>query len=160
MKDRHKIGPETGEVSSSQDLTQKTPKDQNSGHIEPSALLFFVLNTSNFGFHPALEILLWNFALIVIFKENYKKVSPSSFAILSCFETGSVYVALALLEFTVKTRPAQNSERAPCLCLQATGIKGIGHHTQQYQLSSLHSLVTFSIFYPKKPEENSKKEAE
>lgn len=39
------------------------------------------------------------------------------------FETGSLYIALAVLEFMVQTRWASDSQRSSCLCLSSSGIK-------------------------------------
>ena len=41
------------------------------------------------------------------------------------FETGFLYIALAVLELTLRTRLALNSE----ICLPSAGIKGVRHHT-------------------------------
>ena len=44
------------------------------------------------------------------------------------FETGFLCVALAILELTLQTRLASNSERLTCLCLPSPEIKGVHHH--------------------------------
>ena len=50
---------------------------------------------------------------------------------LLVFEKGSLYIALALLEFTMETRLAMNSQRTACLyLLNNTVIKGVHHHAQ------------------------------
>ena len=43
-------------------------------------------------------------------------------------ETGLLCVALAVLEFTLKTRLASNSTTCLCLCLPSAGIKGLYRH--------------------------------
>jgi hypothetical protein len=43
-----------------------------------------------------------------------------------CFETGFLWIALAVLELTLYTRLASNSE----IRLSAGNIKGVHHHTQ------------------------------
>lgn len=42
-----------------------------------------------------------------------------------CFETGSFYLAMTILEHAVQTRLGLNSKRSVCLCLQRAGLKGI-----------------------------------
>jgi hypothetical protein len=44
-------------------------------------------------------------------------------------ETGSLYIALTVLELTKQARLALNSQRSNCFCLQSAGIKGMCHHT-------------------------------
>ena len=39
------------------------------------------------------------------------------------FKTESHYIALGVLEFTMRTRLASNSQRSACLCLPSAGIK-------------------------------------
>lgn len=51
--------------------------------------------------------------------------------ILFCFvEIGFLYLALALLEFTLQTRLTQNSQRSARLWLPNAGIKGMLNHHQ------------------------------
>jgi hypothetical protein len=38
-------------------------------------------------------------------------------------ETGSLFVVLAVLEFTMKTRLASSSQRSTCLCILSAAIK-------------------------------------
>ena len=45
------------------------------------------------------------------------------------FETGFFYIALAVLEPTLQTRIALNSQKSTCLCLLRAAIKGLCHHT-------------------------------
>ena len=49
----------------------------------------------------------------------------NSLLLFGCLlETKSLYVALAILELTVKARLALNSKRSADLCLLSAGIKG------------------------------------
>jgi hypothetical protein len=47
-------------------------------------------------------------------------------------ETGFLCGALAVLELTLQTRLASNSQRFTCLCLSSAGIKGVCHHHLAY----------------------------
>jgi hypothetical protein len=55
------------------------------------------------------------------------------------FETGFLCVALAVLELTLWTRLASNSEIA-YLCLPSAGIKGVRHHHPARNIPSLKKL--------------------
>lgn len=44
------------------------------------------------------------------------------------FETGSYYVALAVLVLIIQTRLVSNSQRSACLCRLSASIKGMSHH--------------------------------
>jgi hypothetical protein len=68
-------------------------------------------------------------------------VDPASFVVVNCFilETGSYYVALAVLELTLQT------QRSACLCLQSAGIKDMQHHaTETYSLRKNRKRIPFA----------------
>jgi hypothetical protein len=50
--------------------------------------------------------------------------------VLFCFETGSLCIALVILEITLKTKLVSNWQRSACLCLLSAGTKGVCHHIQ------------------------------
>ena len=52
---------------------------------------------------------------------------------LFVFETGLHCIALGVLELTLWTRVALNSQRSTCLCLLSVVIKGVHHHTAAKQ---------------------------
>ena len=52
-------------------------------------------------------------------------VSEVKSAFLLFFETESHYVALAVLELTMLTRLACNSQRSACFCLPSAGVKAV-----------------------------------
>ena len=52
------------------------------------------------------------------------------FFIFVFFERGSYILALAVLELTLQTRLALNSQRSAYLCLPSARIKDTCHHTQ------------------------------
>ena len=67
----------------------------------------------------------------VFFLNNIQKVRfiVTILFIIVLLETGSLhYVVLAVLELTLKTRLALNSQESTCPCLLSAGIKGIHHH--------------------------------
>lgn len=43
--------------------------------------------------------------------------------------TGSLHVAIALVELTMETRLASNSQKSDCFCLPSDGIKYVHHKT-------------------------------
>ena len=61
-------------------------------------------------------------------------MKPTCLLFLFCFvlfETGSLYVALVVLELGTcyVGQSTSNSQRSISLCLLNAGIKGVGHHT-------------------------------
>lgn len=61
---------------------------------------------------------------------------------LFSFEPVSLNVALSVLELSMRTRIALNSETCPCLCLLKDKTESIGHQTQSLPyILSLHLKV-------------------
>ena len=60
---------------------------------------------------------------------SHHTVFACVFILFACIEMGSYYVALAVLELTLYTRLATNSQRSTCLCLPSAGIKAVCHHS-------------------------------
>lgn len=70
-----------------------------------------------------------------------------------CFETGSFYIALAVLELKMKTRLASKSQRSSCLGLPNAGIKGMSHHAQlcilKFKETTFYLMFLASSIFPK-----------
>ena len=61
--------------------------------------------------------------------------------VLFCFETGSLYIALAVLELSMYARLAYNSQVSVCLCFPSAGIKVMYHHVLPKNALILNSWV-------------------
>jgi hypothetical protein len=48
------------------------------------------------------------------------------------FETGSHYVALAVLKLAMQTRLDLNTQRSTCLCLPSAGKKGVRYYISDF----------------------------
>jgi hypothetical protein len=81
--------------------------------------------------------------------ENKKK-KPHHFLsfcfIFVCLETGSHYVAVAVLELSMWTRLASNSQRSICLRLLSAGIKRVHHYAQLWGEGCIFNYL-FWIFF-------------
>lgn len=61
------------------------------------------------------------------------------------FETAFLYVALGVLEFSLWTRLALNSQRSPCHCLLSARIKGA--HTTPGGLLTLKAIEVWAPLF-------------
>jgi hypothetical protein len=63
-----------------------------------------------------------------------------------CFETGFLWgTALTILELTLQTILASNSQRFPCLSLLSPGIKGVRYHHLAYFILKIYSCVSVCL---------------
>lgn len=83
------------------------------------------------------------FSLHLVFLMNFngslRKKSLSVWVFFVCLfifvlEIESLYEVLAVLEFTMQSRLAGNSQRSVCICVINAGITIMLHHTQLYQV--------------------------
>jgi len=58
-------------------------------------------------------------------------------------ETESLFVTLDILELTLYTRLAPNSQRSACLCLSSDRIKGMHHHYAAWVLRFLACIIDY-----------------
>lgn len=86
-------------------------------------------------------------------KQASKHSSMASVLIIfiADFETGSLYVALAVLELPIYTRLVSNSQRSACLCicLASARIKIVHHNTETMYFSSFLEFLLLTSLHDK-----------